>query len=179
MDPTFQVLMQYCSLQHPILLSSPDISTTGCHFCFGPATSFFLGLLVVVLCSSPVAYWTPSNLGDSSFGVLSFSLFIQFMRSSRQVYWGDPSSRGSRFVRTLHLHYDPSILRGPTWQFIASLSYASPFSMTKAVIYEGASSFYKCANQDMGKLIIFPVRQLINHQADIHNEICLTRFSRV
>ena len=26
------------------------------HFCFGPAASFFLGLLVVLLCSSPPAY---------------------------------------------------------------------------------------------------------------------------
>ena len=31
--------------------------------CFGPATSFFLELLVIALCSSPVACWTPSDLG--------------------------------------------------------------------------------------------------------------------
>ena len=36
---------------------------------------------------SPVAYWTLSDLGDSSFGVISFWLFIQFMMFSRQVYW--------------------------------------------------------------------------------------------
>ena len=56
MDLRLQVPMQYCSLQHRILLSSPDISVTECHFCFGPATSCFLGLLVVLLSSSPVAY---------------------------------------------------------------------------------------------------------------------------
>jgi len=57
-------------------------------FCFGPEASFFLLLLVVVLHSSPVANWTDSDLGDSSFSVISFCLFIQFMRFSQQVYWG-------------------------------------------------------------------------------------------
>ena len=35
MDLTFQVPMQYCSLQHVTLLLSPVPSTTGCCFCFG------------------------------------------------------------------------------------------------------------------------------------------------
>ena len=42
MDLTFQVPMQYCSLQHQILLSPPDTSIAKCLFCFCPATSFFL-----------------------------------------------------------------------------------------------------------------------------------------
>ena len=88
MDLKFQVLMQYCSLQHWILLSSPYTSTTEHRFWFGPAASVFWGLLVVVLCFSPVAYWTPSHLGNSSFGVISFCLFIKFMGFSQQVYWG-------------------------------------------------------------------------------------------
>ena len=63
MDLIFQVCMQYCSLQHQILLSSADTSITERRFCFGLAASFFLKLLVVVLHSSPVAHWTPSDLG--------------------------------------------------------------------------------------------------------------------
>ena len=59
-DLTLQVPMQYCSLQHWILLSPPDTSTTGHHFHFGSASSFFLDLF---LCSSPVAYWTPTDQG--------------------------------------------------------------------------------------------------------------------
>ena len=55
--------MQYCPLQHWILLSSADTSTTDHHFHFGPAASLFLELLVVVLHSFPVAHWTLSNLG--------------------------------------------------------------------------------------------------------------------
>ena len=84
MDLTFQVPMQYCSLQHQTLLPSPVISTTGCCFHFGSVSSFFLELF---LHSSPVAYWTPTDMGSSSFSVLSFCLFILFMGFSRQEYW--------------------------------------------------------------------------------------------
>ena len=80
----FQVPMQFCSLQHWTLLPSPVTSTTGCHFCFGPASSFFLEL---VLHSSPIAYWAPTDLGDSSFSVLSLFLLILFMGFLRQEYW--------------------------------------------------------------------------------------------
>ena len=66
MDLKFQVPMQHCSLQHQILLLSPDTSTTEHHFHFGPATSFFLELLVALLHSSPAPYWTHSDLEDSS-----------------------------------------------------------------------------------------------------------------
>ena len=44
-------------------------------------------LLELFLCSSPVAYWSPTNLGSSSFNVISFFLFILFMRFSRQECW--------------------------------------------------------------------------------------------
>ena len=86
-DLTFQVPMQYCPLQHRALLPSPDTSATEHHFHFGPATSFFLELLVTALFSSPVAYQTPSNLRSSSSSVLSFCLFILFMGFSWQEYW--------------------------------------------------------------------------------------------
>ena len=84
MDLTFQVPMQYCSLQHQTLLLPPNTSTTGYCFCFGSIPLFFLELF---LHWSPVAYWAPTNLGSSSFSILSFCLFILFMGLSRQVYW--------------------------------------------------------------------------------------------
>ena len=52
--------MQYCSLQHQTLLLSPVTSTTGCCFCFGSVSSFFLELF---LHWSPVAYWAPPTWG--------------------------------------------------------------------------------------------------------------------
>ena len=68
-----------------ILLPSPVTSTTGYCFCFGSISSFFLELF---LHWSPEAYLAPTDLGSSSFSVLSFCLFILFMGFSRQEYWG-------------------------------------------------------------------------------------------
>ena len=58
--------------------------------CIQPvATLFYLELLVIALHSSPVVYWTPSDLGSSSSGVLSlcFFTFFLFMGFSQQEYW--------------------------------------------------------------------------------------------
>ena len=74
--------MQYCSLQHWILLLSPVTSTTGYCFCFGSIPSFFLELF---LHWSPVAYWALTDLGSSSFSILSFCLFILFMGFSEKT----------------------------------------------------------------------------------------------
>ena len=46
MDLTFQVPMQYCSLQHQTLLPSPVVSITGHCFLFGLVSSFFLELFL-------------------------------------------------------------------------------------------------------------------------------------
>ena len=53
-------------------------------FHFGSFSSFFLELYIH---SSPVAYWTPTNLGSSSCSVLFFCLFRLFMAISRQEFW--------------------------------------------------------------------------------------------
>ena len=84
MDLTFQVPMQYWSLQHQTLLLLPVTSTAGYSFCFGSISSFFLELF---LHWSPVEYWAPTDLESSSFSILSFCLFVLFLRFSRQEYW--------------------------------------------------------------------------------------------
>ena len=73
MDLTFQVPMQYYSLQHWTLLPSPVTATMGRCFHLGCVSSFFLEL---VLHWSPVAFWAPTDLGSSSFSVLSSCLSI-------------------------------------------------------------------------------------------------------
>ena len=70
MDLTFQVPMQYCSLQHRTLHPSSVPFTTGCCFCFASIPSFFLELF---LHWSPVAYWACTDLGSSSLSILSFA----------------------------------------------------------------------------------------------------------
>ena len=84
MDLTFQFPMQYSSSQHRTLLPSPVTSIAGCCFCFGFVSLFFPELF---LHWSPVVYWAPTDLGSSSFSVLSFCLFILLMGFSRQEYW--------------------------------------------------------------------------------------------
>ena len=102
MDLTFEVPIQYCSLQHRTLLLSPGTFTAGCCFCFGSISSFFLELLTHW---SPVAYWAPTNLGSSSSSVLSFCIFILFMwvlKAGILKWFPIPSSSGPHIVRTLH-----------------------------------------------------------------------------
>ena len=84
MDLTFQVPIQYCSLQHWALLPLPVTSTYGCCFHFGSISSFFLELF---LYWSLVVYWAPTDLGSSFFSVLSFCIFMLFMGFSKQEYW--------------------------------------------------------------------------------------------
>ena len=126
--------MQYYSLQHRILLSSPDTSTIEHHFCLGPPSSFFLELF---LCSAPAAYWTPTNLGGLSSGVISFCSFILFHRvlEVRILEWfAIPFSSGPRFVRTVH--HDLSVLGGPTWAWlIVSLSKTRLWSMISFISF--------------------------------------------
>ena len=76
MNLTFQVPMQYYTLQHWTLLLSPVTSATGYCFCFGFIPSFYLELF---LHWSQLAYWAPTNLGSSSFSILSICLFLLFL----------------------------------------------------------------------------------------------------
>ena len=78
MDLTFQVPMQYCSLQHQTLLLSPVTSTARYCFFFGSIPSFFLELFL---------HWTPVGPGEFLFQYPIVLPFILFMGFSRQEYW--------------------------------------------------------------------------------------------
>ena len=130
--------MECYSLKHPILLTSPDPSTPECCFCFGPAASFFLELLVVVLHSSPVAYWTLSSLNGSSFSVTSSCLSVQFMEFSRLVSWS-----GLPFSPPVdHILSERSTVTHLSWVALHSMAHSfielcKPVRHDKAVIHEG------------------------------------------
>ena len=125
MDLTFQVPMQYCSLQHRTLLLSPVTPTTGYCFCFGSILSFFLELF---LHWYPVAYCAPTDLGSISFSILSFCLFILFMGFSRQEYWS-----GLPFPSPVdHILSDFSTMTRPSW--VAPWAWLSFIELDKAVV---------------------------------------------
>ena len=127
MDLTFQVPMQYCSLQHQTLFSSPVTSTTGHCFRFDSISSFFLELF---LYSSPVAYWTPTGLRSSSFSVNFFCLYILFMGFSRDEYWS-----ALQFSSPVgHVLSETSTMTSPSWVALHSMAYSFT-ELDKAVIH--------------------------------------------
>ena len=116
MDLTFRVPIQYCSLQHRTLLLSPVTSTAGYCFCFGSIPSFFRSYFS----TDPAAYWAPTDLGSSSFSILSYCLFILFMGSSRQEYWsGLPFPSPVNHIVQTSLPCPP-VLGGPTQHGLVS-----------------------------------------------------------
>ena len=103
MDLTFQVPMQYCSLQYWILLLLPVTSTIGCCFCLGAISSVFLELF---LHWSIVAFWAPTNLGSSFFSALSFLPFhtVHGVLKARILKWfAIPFCSTFRKQRSWHL----------------------------------------------------------------------------
>ena len=69
MHQTFQVLMWYCSLQHPTLLLSPVKSTTGCCFCFGIVNKLRNTLLLFNCVQIFTTLWTAAPQVPLSFNV--------------------------------------------------------------------------------------------------------------
>ena len=89
----------------------------GCCFHFGSGSSFLLELF---LCSSPVAYWGPTDMWGSSFSVIWFCFFILFMGFSRQEYW-----HGLQFPSPVdHLLLKLCIMTSPSWVTLHSLAYS-------------------------------------------------------
>ena len=126
MGLTFQVSMQYSPLQHWTLLPLPVTSTTGCCFCFGSVSSLFLDLFPHW---SPVAYWAPTDLGSSSFSILSY-LFILFMGFSRQEYWS-----GLPFPSPVdHVLSELSTMNRMSWVAIHDMA-PSFIELDKAVVH--------------------------------------------
>ena len=130
MDLTIQVPMQsesYAVSTAQILLLSWIPPTTGCCLCFGPIPSFFLELFLLW---SPVPYWAPTDLGSSSFSILSFLPFhtVHVVLMARILKWFViPFSSGPHSVRPLH--HDPSVLGDPTWHGLVSLCYTRLWSV--------------------------------------------------
>ena len=89
--------------------------------------------------AAAAAYWTSSDLGGSSSSVISFCLFILFMRFSRQEYWsGLPFPPPGD-----HVLSEVSMRTCSSWSWVALQSITHSFTELykplyndKAVIYE-------------------------------------------
>ena len=126
MGLTFQVPMQYCSLQHQTSLLSPVTSTTGYCFCFGSIPSFFLELFL---------HWSPVALGTYQPGeflfqypiILPFHTVHGVLKARILKWFAIPFSSGPHNIRPLLIvclliDHDLSILGGPTRHGFVSLN---------------------------------------------------------
>jgi len=108
-------------------------------FLLRPSHFIFLELLVIVLSSSPVAFWTLSDLVSSS-NVISFCLFILSMRFTRQEYWSRlpfPSPVGQVLSQLF-------TMTCPSWVALHGMAHSftklhKSLHRDKAVIHDGAS----------------------------------------
>ena len=86
--------------------------------------------LSLFLSFSPVAYWAPTDLGSSSFTILSFCLFILFMGFSRQEYWS-----GLPFPSPVdHILSEPSTMTCPSWAALQGMAHGF-IELDKAVVH--------------------------------------------
>ena len=145
---TFQVPMQYCSLQHQTLLSLPDISPTEHHFCFVP--SHFILYWALSTChplfsSSILDIFQPGGRG-THLPVLYFFVFSFSPWSSHGKNTGVSCSfpfQWTTFCQSSSLW--PIHLWWPCTAWLIA-SFHKPFCH-KAVIREGDSWPFKTANQ--------------------------------
>ena len=117
--------MQYCSLQHRALLPSPVTSTTGCCFCSGSISSVSLISTVVspLISSSILGTYGPGEFIFQCPIFLPFHTVHGVLKARILKWFAIPFSSGPHSVRPLH--HNPTVLGGPTWHGLVSLSYTS------------------------------------------------------
>ena len=141
-----------------LLITASSFTFTTRHVHLGPVALFCLELLIVAVHSSPVAYWTPSDLGwvgGSSCGVISFSLFILFMRFSKQEYWSalpflSPADHVLSELFTMP-HQSWVVLQSMANSFI---ELREPLCHDKAVTHEEVMTLYWLINYWLCKYLV-------------------------
>ena len=128
MDLTFQVTMQYCSLQHQTLLLSPVTTTIVFCFCFGSISSFFL-VMSPLISSSILGTFQPEEFLFQYPIILPSHTANGVLKARKLSWFAIPFSSGLLSVRALH--HDPAILGGPTRHGLVSLSSTRLWSMSK------------------------------------------------
>ena len=134
MDLTFQVPVQYCSLQHQTLLPSTVTFTTGCCFHYGCVFSFFLELF---LHCSLVAYWVPTNLGSSSFSSYLFAFsWCSWSSFCSFCSFNDVQGKNTEVVPSPvdHVLSECSTMTHPSWVALHGMA-ASFIDCDKAVVH--------------------------------------------
>ena len=125
MDLTFQVPMQYCSLQHWTLFPLPVTSITGHCFHFGSISFILSGIISPLISSSILGTYQPEEF------IFQYPIFLPFhtvhgVLKARVLKWfAIPFSSGPRFVRTL---------THPSWVALHGMAH-SFIELDKAVVH--------------------------------------------
>ena len=127
MDLTFQVLVHIVLYSFRLNFHHQPHPPLDIIYFFESACLFLLKLFIY---SSPVAYWTPIDLGVLSFSVISFCFFTLFMGFSRQEWWSSlpfPSPVD-------HVLSEPSNSIHPSWIALHSMAHSFIY-LHKTLIY--------------------------------------------
>ena len=168
MDLTFEIPKQYCPLQIQMLLPSQVTSTTGCCFCFGSVSSFFLELF---LQSSPVAYWAPTDLGShlSVSYIFAFSYWTGFLK---QGYWS-----GLPFPSPVdHVFSELSTMTYPSLVALHCMAH-SFIALDKAVVHVIIVNDKLHENSQMKILFIYSEHSQINISRSTNKVTSLLKYN--
>ena len=153
MDLSFQVPVQYCSLQHRTLFPSPVTPTTGCYFCYGSISSFFLEIF---LHWSPVSMLSSYWPGEFIFQCPIFSPFhtVLGVLKARMLKWfATPFSMD-------HILSDLSTMTRPSWAALHGMAHhlielARLWSMCSVWLVFCSCGFYSvCPLTDEDKSLV-------------------------
>ena len=112
MDLTFQVPMQYCSLQHQTLLPSPVNIHNWVLFPVWLHLFIFSGIISLLFSSIILVTYRPGEFIFHCHIFLPFHTVHGVLKAILK-WFANPFSNGSLFIRTFH--HDPSVLGGLTW----------------------------------------------------------------
>ena len=116
MDLTFQVSMQYCSLQHRTLLLSP----VPVLFLLWLHPFILSGIISPLISSSILGTYRPKEFPFQYSIILPFPTVHGVLKARILKWFAIPFCNGPHSVKSLH--HDPPILGGPTWHGLVSLS---------------------------------------------------------
>ena len=123
MDPTFQVPMQYCSLQHQTLLLFPSPIHNWVLFLLWLHPFILSGVISPLISSSILGTYRPGEFICQCPIFLPFHTVHGVLKARMLKWFAIPFPSGPHFVRTLH--HDPSVLGGSKWHGLVSLSLIS------------------------------------------------------
>ena len=112
MDLTFQLSMQYCSLQHRTLLPTPVTSTAGHLFLLWLHLFVLSGVISPLFSSSILCNSWPGEFIFQCHIFLPFHTVHGVLRGRILKWFAIPFSSGPHFFITLY--HDPPIMGGPT-----------------------------------------------------------------